>query len=171
MSRRLVPSLVLALLGVVPLGCGGGDATDASVGRDAPSAPDAPSATDAASSSDDTGAVAALHGCEEGDFQDLRSGPPDSRMVMVPRGTLTFDNPCITISVGQSVMFMWDFAAHPLAPGVAPGMSGTGTEPSPIEPQSSGALYEPAFPAPGVYPYYCTLHHASGMVGVVRVEP
>lgn len=168
--RHAAPWFLTIALGLAPAalyGCGGSD----------PATPDAALAADAASGSDaasgdDTGpASTALHGCEESDFIDLTTGPADSRMVMVPRGTTRFDFPCITIRAGQAVMFMWDFAAHPLAPGVAPGQTGMGTEPSPIEPQSTGELYEPVFPTAGDYPYYCTLHHGAGMVGVVRVLP
>lgn len=119
----------------------------------------------------DTGVAPALHGCAESDFVDVRGGTQDDRMIMVLNGTTTFDYPCMTISAGQSVMFMWDFAMHPLTPGVAPGETGTGTEPSPIQPQSSGVVYTPAFPTAGNYPFYCSNDFASGMMGVVRVLP
>lgn len=93
-------------------------------------------------------------------------------MIMVPSGTSLFDQPCITIRAGQSVMFMWDFSAHPLAPGVAPGHPGTSSEPTPIEPRSTGALFTPVFPGPGDYAYYCSTHfHSNAMYGVVRVVP
>jgi len=92
-------------------------------------------------------------------------------MIMVPRGTTTFDHPCMTISAGQAVMFMWDFSMHPLVAGVAPGHTGTGTEPSPIVSQTTGELYEPAFPAAGDYPFHCGTHGHGGMYGVVRVLP
>jgi plastocyanin len=114
----------------------------------------------------------ATHDCEEADFVDLTAGDADSRMIMVPSGTSTFDQPCITIRAGQSVMFMWDFAAHPLEAGVAPGHPGESTEPTPIEPQTTGSLYTVAFPTAGDYAYYCTVHfHSTGMYGVVRVVP
>jgi plastocyanin len=77
----------------------------------------------------------------------------------------------MTIRVGQMLMFMWDFASHPLAPGVASGHEGTGTEPSPIEAQSSGAVYTATFTTPGDYPFYCSTHDHFGMYGVVRVLP
>ncbi len=168
--------LTLALVTLSLAACGGSTAAD-DAGRPADDAAGG-AATDAARSDaagdpgGDTGASgSSLHGCAEADFLDLTAGPPDSRMIMVPRGTNTFDFPCITIRAGQAVMFMWDFAAHPLAAGVAPSETGTGTEPSPIEPQSTGVLYEPVFPTAGDYPFYCTPHHASGMFGVVRVIP
>jgi len=152
--------------------CGSGSVVvDAGVEPDAgPVAVDAgPVEVDAGPAEADAGApVAALNGCADADFLDLRAATANDRMIMVPRGTNTFDNPCITIAPGQEAIFMWDFASHPLAPGAAPGQSG-GTEPSPIVPQTSGALYTVAFPTAGDYPYYCTLHASSGMTGVVRV--
>jgi plastocyanin len=144
--------------------------TDASTGG-SDSGTDASTAVDAQAAVDAPMASTALHGCDEADFVDRTTGPADSRMIMVPRGTNTFDFPCMTIRAGQAVMFMWSFGPHPLAPGVAPGETGEGTEPSPIEPQTMGALYEPVFETPGTYPFYCTSHAAGGMVGVVRVIP
>ena len=158
--------LVCSLLALGALGCGGSpdpqpDAGDP--GTDSGTAPDSGSTGDAG--------LRALHGCGEADFLDRTAGTDDSRMIMVPRGTTRFDYPCMTIRAGQSVMFMWDFASHPLAPGVAPGQSGTGTEPTPIPVQTTGELTTIAFPTAGDYPYYCSAHHAAGMVGVVRVLP
>lgn len=112
-----------------------------------------------------------LHDCQEADFVDRTTGADDTRMVMVPTGTTEFDPPCMTIRAGQSVMFMWDFSAHPLGVGVAPGHPGTSTTPTPIEPQTTGMLYTVAFPDAGDYAYYCTTHFHSGMLGVVRVVP
>jgi plastocyanin len=68
-------------------------------------------------------------------------------------------------------MFMWNFTTHPLAPGLAPSHASdpAGTEPSPIQMHTSGSIYSVMFPNPGFYPFYCTVHQASGMVGVIRV--
>lgn len=118
----------------------------------------------------DTGAPAPLNGCAEADFIDLRTATADGRMIMVPRGTSTFEMPCITISASQEVMFMWDFSLHPLVAGAAPGTTG-GATPSPIQPQTTGMLYTVAFPNAGDYPFYCSNHVSSGMMGVVRVMP
>lgn len=162
MSPRFALALALALAG-----CG-----SSSPGADAgtPGTDAGTAGTDAPAEIDGGGAVV-THGCGDSDFVDLTGGTPDDRMIMVPRGTRTLDQPCITISAGQAVMFMWDFAMHPLQPGVAPGHPGTGTEPSPIVAQTSGALYEATFPAAGDYPFYCGVDYHSGMYGVVRVVP
>lgn len=155
--------LVFLLLGLV--GCDGSSPTH----HDGGPRTDAPAQTPDSGHAD-AGPVA-LHGCGDADFVDRSEGTEDSRMIMVPRGTTRFDFPCMTIRAGQAVMFMWDFASHPLAPGVAPGRTGSGTEPSPIEARTSGTLYTPTFATPGDYPFHCTFHHESDMVGVVRVLP
>lgn len=162
MSRRFALVLALSLAGC----------TNSSPGTDAgtPATDSGTPGTDAPAEIDG-GGVVAVHDCDEADFVDLTGGTPDDRMIMVPRGTFTFDNPCITISAGQAVMFMWDFAMHPLQPGVAPGHPGTSTEPTPIVAQTSGALYEVTFPTAGDYAFYCGMHYHSGMYGVVRVVP
>ena len=126
--------------------CGGSD----DVRTDAGVAPDA-GMTGMDAGADLAMIPGALHACDEADFVDLSGGAPESRMIMVPRGTFMFDNPCVTIRAGQAVMFMWDFAVHPLMPGVAPDHTGTGTDPSSIVAQSTGTLSEQVFPATGDY--------------------
>lgn len=160
---------VALLFSLALAACGGSDddRTDAGISPDG-----GVTDIDAGADPADIGAIpGALHACEEADFVDLSGGPPEGRMIMVPRGTFMFDNPCITIRAGQSVMFMWDFAMHPLTPGVAPDHTGTGTEPSSIVAQSTGTLSDQVFPATGNYPFYCAVHFAGSMVGVVRVIP
>lgn len=154
--------------------CGESDPVvpDAAGGADAGSGSDSGSAgTDASAALDGGVGRPPLHDCREADFVDLTAAPADGRMIMVPRGTFMFDQPCITVRSGQSVMFMWDFTTHPLRGGVAPAHPGTGSEPNPIVDQSTGVLYEQAFAAAGDFPFYCEVHFHSGMMGVVRVIP
>lgn len=166
----MTKTFALALTSLALSGCGpAANPNDAGSDAFVASAVDASVGTDAASATvdagNDTGPAATA--CADSAFIDLTGGSANDRMVMVPRGTLTFDNPCITIRAGQAVMFMWDFGAHPLAPGV-PGAHHV--DPSPIVAQSTGSLYEPTFPTAGDYPYYCT-RHTGPMRGVVRVVP
>jgi plastocyanin len=114
---------------------------------------------------------ASLNNCVDTGYTDL-SKASATRMIMPVTGKLAFDVPCMEIAAGQSVMFMWNYASHPLMPGIAPSHpNDTGaTEPSPIPMKSSGANGTFTFPAPGYYPYYCSLHEASGMMGVVKVK-
>jgi len=144
---------------------------------DTPSAVDASAPADASSPSD-AGATAAdattlgTNGCTDDRFVDRTTTSVDSRMVMVPYGTFTFDYPCMTIRAGQSVMFMWDFSEYPLEPGaIVAGHPALTDGASPIEPRRSGEQYDVTFSAPGDYPYYSVATYDAGMQGVVRVVP
>lgn len=118
----------------------------------------------------DSGArVPVLVDCAAMDYVD-RTGAMDDRMI-VPRGTTGYTPRCMTIRVGQSVMFSMSFTTHPLTSGVPHGSSVGATTPSPIQAQSSGTSYTVAFPNAGYYPFYCTTHAHIGMAGVVRVIP
>ncbi len=88
--------------------------------------------------------------------------------------TVTFTYPsyspkCLMIAAGQSVTFSGSFSSHPLTPGVAPDSSGTASPNNPIPATSSGSSLTVSFPNPGTYPYYCALHFAAGMTGVIQV--
>ena len=104
------------------------------------------------------------------DYVDQTMGTSNDRMIMTRGSTNTFDYPCMTIRAGQSVMFMWTFSRHPLAPGVAPGASGTAPDMTPILPHNTGTLYTVRFPTTGIYPFYCTAH-PDAMKGAVMVVP
>jgi plastocyanin len=164
MSRHRHAVLLSMMLIVACGSAPGGTDSGPDPGTDAP-------VVDTSTGGVDSGGVAAVHDCAEADFEDLTGGTADDRMIMVPRGTFTFDHPCITIREDQAVMFMWDFAAHPLMAGVAPGHPGESDLPTSITAQTTGALYEVAFPDPGNYAFYCGTHFHSGMYGVVRVVP
>ena len=159
MKNHLLVSLTFA---AALSACGTTANTDA--GTDAFAAVVDASTVTTSDAGNDTGAAAPV--CAESAFIDLTAAPANDRMIMVQRGTLTFDNPCITIRAGQAVMFMWDFTAHPLAPGNPGGPA----DASPIAAQTTGSLYTPTFPAAGDFPYYCT-RHPGPMRGIVRVVP
>lgn len=135
---------------------------------DIPAAADGGGAGDA-DDPDDTATETATHGCDDDRYVD-RSAASDDRTV-TSTGDSRYVPPCISIRVGQSVTFTGNFATHPLAPGLAPGRSGLGTTPSPIEMRSDGTTYSVRFTVPGDFPYYCTYHAGGGMYGVVRAVP
>lgn len=145
-------------------------ATDAPAVTDAPAA-DVPAAQDvavAADASADVATAAALNGCTEAMYVDQTMGTANDRMIMTQGTTNAFDFPCMTIRAGQSVLFMWAFSRHPLAPGLAPGEAGDAPAANPITPFSTGTVHSIQFPTPGLYPFYCTAHPGT-MKGVVRV--
>ena len=168
--RSTVFALVTSLLVVAcsststsgPTGSGGaGPGSSGAAGavdEDAGSAVD----TDAGSAA----ASGTMNGCSK--FLDLTKGTANDRMIMIS-GT-KFDYPCMTISAGQSVMFMWNLATYPLEPGLAPAHENdpAGATPSPITEKTSGAIATIKFPTGGMYPYYVKGHPT--LTGVVEVK-
>jgi plastocyanin len=134
---------------------------DVSHAHDAGEEPDAPSRGDV---------VTATHECSDDRFVDRREGADATREIRALPEAL-YDPPCMIVRAGQSVNFTGNLRSHPLAPGVAPGMSGMGTTPTPILERSEGTSYVVQFTAPGDYPFYCVYHAGGGMYGVVRVTP
>ena len=108
-----------------------------------------------------------LHGCAATDYVD-QSAAAGVRTVSF--GGVAYTPRCLTIAAGQSVSFSGSFAAHPLRGGLAPGQTGTATTPNPIANTDTGSTAAFTFATPGFYPFYCNVHFASGMTGVVQVR-
>lgn len=119
---------------------------------------------------EDASVETATHECTDERYVDRSAGSDGDRTISTTRGN-RYAPPCMLIRVGQSVTFTGSFSAHPLAPGVAPGRSGVGTTPSPIEMRTEGTTYTVRFMASGDFPYHCTYHAGGGMYGVVRAVP
>jgi plastocyanin len=161
-SRAFAPGFALAslLLVLAGAGCSGGD-DDGDDDGDAPQ--------DAGGGGTD--AVPVLNGCAADDYADFSAGG-DERVVAIAQTGLTFTPKCMIVAVGQSVRWDGNLSAHPLAPG-NPDDALAGSAENPITATSSGSEVEFTFDAPGVYPYYCTLHAfgaGQGMAGVVRAR-
>ncbi len=75
---------------------------------------------------------------------------------------------CVTVNVGQSLRFVGGFNTHPLSPGTSP-TDDTGAAGSPILRTTSGNELRFTADAAGEFPYYCELHFAGNMRGIVRV--
>jgi plastocyanin len=83
-----------------------------------------------------------------------------------------YDQKCLAVAPGQSVMWIGSFSAHPLQPGLAPSQQGgadAGSPNNPIQTTNTGTSVAFTFATPGVYPYYCSVHQAQGMFGTVAV--
>lgn len=115
---------------------------------------------------------AGLNGCTDSTFTD-RSDPMAQRVIAfggaMGSPATNFAPPCITITQGQSVTFVGNFSSHPLTPGEYRGLH-LGSDNNPIPATTSGDTpREVTFPTTGNFPFYCQIHHALGMHGVVRV--
>ncbi len=114
-----------------------------------------------------------LNGCAGGDYVDRTAASADRT---VSFGTANGSPPfnyaprCITIAAGQSVTFNGTFAAHPLSPGSNPTALTAGSANNPIQRTGSGSPAMFTFPTAGLYPYFCEMHYAAGMMGVVQVH-
>lgn len=82
-------------------------------------------------------------------------------------GSLTFSPANVTIHVGDSVEWTWDSTFHSTT-------SGTGGSPSGL--WDSGVnfslpnTFSHTFNSAGDFPYFCSVHYGSGMIGDVTVE-
>jgi len=112
-----------------------------------------------------------LNRCTEARFVDRTASVAD-RSVTFGSGARAFEYtpPCLTIAAGQTVTFLGDLNAHPLAPGSSPSALDVGTAGNPITRIAAGTMTRVTFPRAGVFPYFCEYHYAGGMVGVVRVR-
>ena len=111
-----------------------------------------------------------FHGCSAARLVDARA-PSASRAVTFGSGPnpFSYSPNCLRVTQGQSVTFMGAFSVHPLAPGVQGNPSASPAD-NPIPATTTGSQVEVTFPRAGVFPFFCTVHGAGGMTGVVRVE-
>jgi plastocyanin len=111
-----------------------------------------------------------FHSCTADRFVDLRAAMAN-RTVTFGSGPqpFSFTPPCVRVTVGQAVAFTGAFNVHPLAPGVYANPSASPAD-NPIRATSAGDRAEFTFPTAGTFPFFCTVHGAGGMAGVVRVE-
>jgi plastocyanin len=77
---------------------------------------------------------------------------------------------CLRVPAGASVRFVGDFSVHPMSPGTSPTATTAGSANNPIEPTDMGSSSSVTFPTVGTYPYFCQMHYAAGMAGVVLVQ-
>lgn len=114
-----------------------------------------------------------FHGCTDANFVDRTAATAERRVGFgSTRGSGPFDYlpKCILIAAGQSVSFEGDFNQHPLSPGTSATARNAGSPNNPITRTTSGSSASFTFASAGTYPYFCELHVAAGMAGVVRVR-
>jgi plastocyanin len=77
---------------------------------------------------------------------------------------------CVRVRAGSNVLFSGSFASHPLVGGTVTGSVGTPDPSSPVPATSTGSEVTFIPTKAGAYPYYCSVHVSSGMMGVVFAE-
>lgn len=111
-----------------------------------------------------------FHSCTAERFVDLRAAMAVRTVTFGVGATpFSYTPPCLRVAAGQTVAFTGAFSVHPLAPGVY-GNPAASPADNPIRATTSGDRAEFTFPAAGTFPFFCTVHGAGGMAGVVRVE-
>jgi plastocyanin len=153
---------VLLCIAIGGAGCGDGSATRPDLGPDAILADrvltDAPRPDVAPT---DAGADAA--------------GPRTFMVTVGPGGALQFSPSTLTISAGDTVMWMWDSSGHTVNSGTtiegdglfcSPNNSGCGNNPA----SNAGAVYSHTFTETGTFPFFCRPHFSLGMRGTITVK-
>jgi len=96
-------------------------------------------------------------------------------MTAHPTTTITFEGieytpRCVRVRSGSNVLFSGSFASHPLVGGTVTGSVGTPDPASPVPATSTGSEVTFTPTKAGTYPYYCSVHVGSGMMGVIYAE-
>ena len=94
---------------------------------------------------------------------------------MVGQTGFTFTPANLTIHVGDTIHWVWDTSGHSVVSGTngtaddrfcSPDDSGCSSPPL----SDAGATYDHTFTKAGTFPYYCSVHFALGMTGVIEVQ-
>ncbi len=99
-----------------------------------------------------------VQGCEETAYVDRRAPAADRELAWI-LSIASDPERCMTITVGQSVVWTGNFNVHPLDPQ-------GGDTPNPITGTETGAV---TFTAPGTFGYVCGVHPS--MKGAIQVVP
>ena len=108
---------------------------------------------------------------QDGDSVPTAVDAPPDEVVAVGDGGLNFSPEEFTVSVGDTVRWVWESSNHNVVPDEVP--SGTDWEGSPGAPgelRDEGFAFEHTFTTSGEYSYYCNPHRSAGMVGSFTVE-
>ena len=96
--------------------------------------------------------------------------------VMVGQGgALSFEPAQLTISVGDTVRWVWGSPGHSVVSGTDGNADNRFCSPSNKgcdnpSLSSMGATYEHTFTQAGTFPYYCSVHFSLGMTGTITVQ-
>jgi hypothetical protein len=99
-----------------------------------------------------------VQGCEETAYVDRRAPAADRELAWI-LSIASDPERCMSITVGQSVVWTGNFNVHPLDPQ-------GGDTPNPITGTETGAV---VFTTPGTFGYVCGVHPS--MKGAIRVVP
>jgi plastocyanin len=108
-----------------------------------------------------------VNGCNSSTAVDMTASPA----INIAFAGIEYTPQCVRIKSGTTIVFSGNFTNHPLVGGTVVGTSGTPDRGSPISETSSGSELKFFLESvPAAYPYYCTAHVSSGMMGAIFVE-
>ncbi|MET0594138.1 MAG: plastocyanin/azurin family copper-binding protein [Polyangiaceae bacterium] len=114
-----------------------------------------------------SGGGAAVNGCDASNTADMTA----SSTVTISFAGIEYAPKCVRIKSGTTLIFSGNFASHPLVGGEVVGTTGTPDRGSPIPETNSGTeLKFTLMSITAAYPFYCSAHVASGMMGAIFVE-
>lgn len=107
-----------------------------------------------------------VNGCDPATAVDM-TGMAE---VTINQVALKYEPPCVKVSAGTSVKFVANFEQHPLIGGTVADGAATPDAASPINETTTGSEASFTIATAGTYPYYCTFHALSGMVGAIYAQ-
>ncbi len=162
--RRILHGIALATAAGIA-GCSG----DGGDGGDGDDSDDGEDTTEPEDGGMDT--TEPMDGTTEGMDGTTEEGTPAgdvTEVTVAPGGSLSFDPENLTVSVGETVRWVWDGSGHNVVVESKP--DGSSWEGDDADLYDSGHTHEHQFQVAGEYSYYCNPHRGSGMVGTVTVE-
>lgn len=110
-----------------------------------------------------------LNGCDPFSAVDA-TGMSEVRIPFGGAWGYAYEPACLAVSVGTTVTFAGDFAAHPLMPGRIDAGEVIAGHTSPLTPTAGGLEVKFPMTRTGAFGYYCDRHVADAMVGAIFVE-
>ncbi len=100
----------------------------------------------------------------------LLAVPAGATVHVVDQSGLAFIPGDLTVTEGDTVRWMWSSGFHTVTSGASPSSSDAGQLFN--APLDSGHIsFQYRFTTPATVPYFCNFHFASGMIGVITVNP
>jgi plastocyanin len=113
--------------------------------------------------------LTALNGCDPFSAVDA-TGKSEVRILFGGALGYAYEPACLAVSVGTTVTFAGDFAAHPLMPGRIEAGEVIAGHTSPLTPTAGGLEVKFPMTRTGAFGYFCDRHVADAMVGAIFVE-
>ena len=113
--------------------------------------------------------LTAINGCDPFSAVDS-TGKSEVRILFGGTEGYTYEPACLAVSVGTTVTFAGDFAAHPLMPGRIDAGEVIADDTNPLTPTAGGLEAKFRMAQTGAFGYFCDRHVADAMVGAIFVE-